>query len=659
MRRWTLPEGLNMVSKSANRGKSGLPAWRVILAMVRFRPWLWFIDLLSVIVFRVAMQLGPGLVMRQFFNMIESRPASSGHAGLLAIVAMLVALFLGRALGGYGFYYADVPIFADVATLLRKNLLRHILRRPGASPLPDSPGEAVSRFRNDVIEIPLFVIWINDIMTGLFLIAISIAIMTSINAWITVLALLPVVVVGIIANAASSRIERYRRASREATGKVTGFIGELFGAVQAVKVASAETGVIGYFDELNLQRRNLTLRERLFDTILDTIWRNTASLGTGVILILAGQAMRAGTFTIGDFSLFVYLLQSLSDLTTFAGMIAARYKQLGVSVERMYRLMEGAPREALVQPALVDLDGPLPDVAAFDEEVGRDEGLAPDAGEDHLETLEARGLSFHFPNGGIDRVNLSLRRGELVVVTGRVGSGKTTLLRVLLGLLPVEAGEIRWNGKLVTDPGTFFTPPRCAYTAQTPRLFSQTLRENILLGLPKTDDEARLALYRAVMEDDLQVLEDGLDTHVGPRGVKLSGGQAQRAAAARMFIREPDLLVFDDLSSALDVETEKTLWERLYEGWKGEGLKVERLNFVHEDDLKTTHRQESTFQSSNLSTFYLRPTAILAVSHRRAVLKMADRVLIMKDGQVAAEGKLEDLLETCQEMRSLWAESRQ
>ncbi len=89
-----------------------------------------------------------------------------------------------------------------------------------------------------------------------------------------------------------------------------------------------------------------------------------------------------------------------------------------------------------------------------------------------------------------------------------------------------------------------------------PRLFSESLRQNILMGLDLGDDEVREAMRRAVLEDDLAALEKGLDSVIGPRGVKLSGGQLQRTAAARMFVRDPDLLVFDDLSSALDVETE-------------------------------------------------------------------------------------------------------
>lgn len=183
-----------------------------------------------------------------------------------------------------------------------------------------------------------------------------------------------------------------------------------------------------------------------------------------------------------------------------------------------------------------------------------------------LSTLRAKGLTYRFPDteNGIADINFTLRQGTFTVITGRIGSGKTTLLRVLLGLLPRESGTVHWNDAPIDDLAAHFVPPRCAYTGQIPRLFSDTVKDNILLGLPEESVDLQSAIQLAQLESDLEGLEKGLETLVGSRGVKLSGGQVQRTAAARMLVRSTGFLVFDDLSSALDVETERQLWQGLF-----------------------------------------------------------------------------------------------
>jgi len=500
----------------------------------------------------------------------------------------------------------DIHFRFRVQTLLRRNLLTRIYERPGAQSLAETPGEAMTRFREDVEETDETVSWTVDLVGIAFFLPIALGIMASIDARVTTFVFVPMVLVIFFAARARDRIRRYREAARAATGQVTGALSEMFGAVPAIKVAGAEASMIAHFRRLNDARRHALVRDKTLTQILESLFWNSVSIGTGIILVAAAQAMTVGEFTVGDFALFVYFLGFVSECVWVLGMFIARYQQARVSLQRMATLLAGAPPERLVEARDLQLTGPLPEPAA-------DTGAA-----EPLSELRVEGLTCHYPGttAGVEDVSLVLPRGSFTVVTGRVGSGKTTLLRAVLGLLPADAGTVRWNGEVVADPAEFLVPPRAAYTPQVPRLFSLSLRDNLLLGRTDPAERVEEAIRAAVLEPDLAAMPQGLATMVGPLGVRLSGGQVQRAAAARMFLRRPELLVVDDLSSALDVDTEKLLWERLI---------AERAGATS-----------------------------LVVSHRRPALRRADQIVLLEDGRVAAVGTLEELLETSPAFHRLW-----
>ncbi|HWI61039.1 MAG TPA: ABC transporter ATP-binding protein [Symbiobacteriaceae bacterium] len=511
-----------------------------------------------------AWPLVPGLLIRAFVDAAAS--------GVLPVWPYaLAALGLGAARAGVvlAAHLVGIPYRFRLQGLLQRDLLARVLSRPGARALPGTVGEAVSTLRDDVTTTLDGVDLTFDALAGLLYALGCVAILLGVDWQVTLLVFLPVLAVIILAERARGRLVQTRAASREAAASLTGAMGEIFAGVQAVRVAGAEGRAVAFLRRLSDARQAAVLRERRQGLMLEAVFANVASLGTGLVLLVVAGKLAAGRFSPGDLALFIWYLVDVAGFTGFLGYIMATWRQAGVSLSRLEALVPhtGAPSR---------LAAPAP-----------------------LEQLEVSGLTYVHPETGrgIRNASFALERGSFTVITGRIGSGKTTLVRALMGLLEPQAGEVRWNGEPVADPGRFFTAPRAAYTAQVPTLLSGTLRENILLGFPADDAGVAQAVRSAVLDEDLAGFPRGLETEIGARGVKLSGGQVLRTAAARMFVRGAELLVFDDLSSALDAETERLLWER-------------------------TRDTNATY---------------LVVSNRPGALARADQVLHVEDGHTTPE----------------------
>jgi ABC-type multidrug transport system fused ATPase/permease subunit len=213
-----------------------------------------------------------------------------------------------------------------------------------------------------------------------------------------------------------------------------------------------------------------------------------------------------------------------------------------------------------------------------------------------FERLDLRDVSVIHEDGaiGVTGVDLTIKRGELVLLLGQVGSGKSSLLAGLAGLVHID-GSVSWNGVPVTDRETFLRPGRIAYVSQVPRVLSGSFADNVRLDHAERAVEAPLDVAR--MTRDVADA-GGVDALVGHRGVRLSGGQVQRLALARAIAADAEVLLADDVSSALDAATEIELWSAL----RTRGLTV------------------------------------LGSSSKEAALARADRVVVLVDGRCVADG---------------------
>lgn len=573
--------------------------------LIRALPVLFSVNVVLWAVFHV-LPLYMGRAMASAIGAIEA-----GNADLLVSSLLLAGAWL---LGRLFFFETAVVAYSHFwhrkILLMRRNLLEWLMTAPRARVLPKGSSAAVTTFREDVDQVANYMADIVDVSGLVIFVWLAGGSLYDASPRLTFWALLPVGIALGVTLLARPYIRRLRERMRTSTETVTTFVGDTFGAVETIKATHREAGILSHLKDINSIRNHAALRDTLLSELLRSFTRNMSHVATGVVLLLGANDLRNGTLTVAELSLFLIFLPRVTGYMSWFVEMLAQYQGTHVSFGRMLDLAGDATAADLLNGR------PL----GFDDRPETAEAVPTTSG-DSLQQLDVRGLTYSYGDNasGITDVSFSLPRGSFTVITGRVGAGKSTLVRALLGLVPAQEGQVLWNDHEIKDLTSFLIPPRSAYTPQVPQLVSESLRRNITMGRPMTDEQVDKALSMAVMGHDVDRMEQGLRTKVGSRGIRLSGGQVQRSAAARMFATEADLLVFDDLSSALDIRTESALWERLFQ-----------------------QRADVT---------------CLVVSHRRPALIRADQIILMSDGKVAGVGTLNELLNDHEEMRALWDET--
>ena len=581
-------------------------------------------------------ELVPGLIVKRLFDALQRHAfadASQSVLLLLVFAAGFAGIVMATAV-------ASARLRFHVSGALRRGILAALLHRTPAAAQP-SVGAALATARDDPPALAAVLATAIDQLSIVIFTVVALTVMARIDPLITAVAVAPVAAVLVVSQLTRRRVDRLRTRSRAAAADAAGFMVNVLATWQTIQLGGAQDAATERLARLDAERGQRAVRDNLLDRSIRTAFAATSTIGSGLVLAVAAGAMRTGDFSVGDFALFAYYLTFLGEFSSEFGGLLLQYRQARVSWRRIGAL-SGAVGRTQWREAARPMRSDEPVSPHRNRQVrARRPASAPTAnrlgqaadGAPALRTLQIKDLHLRVAAGACraapatpvqragDAIDLTLRAGELVAVTGRVGAGKTTLLKALAGLLPADSGALLWNGEAVRDPATWFRYPVCTYVPQEPHLFSVSISENVVLepepGTDRTPESVDAALQAAALAQDVANLPHGTATVVGTAGAKLSGGQRQRLASARAFFRGAPLVVLDDPCSALDPATEQ------------EYLRHVRL--------------------------LAQGGALCVVSGTgKALLEAADRIVLLRGGTVAATGALPELLDGRSELSLLW-----
>ncbi len=394
----------------------------------------------------------------------------------------------------------------------------------------------------------------------------------------------------------STRIQPRYRKQRESTGGIVGILENVLAGIVTVQAYNASD-----FERARVERESGDYRDQ---AILAANLRNrfipgiyvVAGLSFGLLVSAGGWLMASGEITPGQFVTYLLISTRLTMPMFVMGMLIGQIQRGEAASKRVFALMDLEP-SIFDKPDAIPLDRPIRSIS-FDD------------------------VTFAYPTSEanvLNGISFSASSGEFLGVMGHTGAGKSTILKLVERFYEPQHGTVKINGIDINDYAIASVRDRIGFVSQDPFMFYGDVKSNVSYAREASEEEIRKALETAGAWEFVSELPDGIDTMVGDRGVMLSGGQRARVALARALLKDPDLLILDEASAALDAETEKRIQMSLFGGSNGDSQRI-----------------------------------TIAVAHRLATIRNADEIIAMVDGAIVERGIHRELLSNDAVYASQW-----
>lgn len=442
---------------------------------------------------------------------------------------------------------------------------------------------------------------VSDASTSIIRIAITFATAFGIMFWMSstlaLILFIPLTLIIPMVIWFSTRVQRRYRKQRESTGGIVAILENVLSGITVVQAYNATR-----FEGSRIDRESENYRDQaihaanLRNRFIPGIYV-VAGISFALLVSAGGWLMSKDEITVGQFVTFLLVSTRMTMPMFILGMLLNQLQRGEAASKRVFALIDLEP-SIFDKEDSIPLDGPITSIA-FEN------------------------VSFAYPSSDVNvltNITFSGSSGHFIGVMGHTGAGKSTILKLIERFYEPQNGRVLINGQTINTFQIESIRDRVGFVSQDPFLFFGTVRENVAYARNSTDLEIRNALEAAGAWEFVSEMPNGIDTKVGDRGVMLSGGQRARISLARALLNEPDLLILDEASAALDAETEKRIQESLFGGSDGGKNRI-----------------------------------TIAVAHRLATIRNADEILAMVDGAIVERGTHHELISNENVYASQWS----